>query len=221
MTPRRDLKRRLRDRQAQTGESYTTALRHVQAQVHDLDAEPRPPDLGRRAGRAGRAGRAVRGDRPARAGGDGARPGGPAPPSAMPCSRSAERCTDPNSRRRPASACCTSASAPATTPRSSPTSTRPPGSSATRPIRGSPSGRAPTSRRGRRPPRSPATPALDSRFDAIFINAGCTYARPEWLGTRNGDAPRGRQGLRPGAALHPLLWPGRLRGLGAQGAGMG
>jgi len=23
--------------------------------------------------------------------------------------------------------------------------------------------------------------ALDGRFDAIFINAGCTYARPEWL----------------------------------------
>lgn len=45
MTRRRDLKRRVRDRQAQTGESYMTALRHVQAQVHDLDAEPRPPDL--------------------------------------------------------------------------------------------------------------------------------------------------------------------------------
>jgi len=32
MTQQRDLKRRVRDRQAQTGESYMTALRHVQAQ---------------------------------------------------------------------------------------------------------------------------------------------------------------------------------------------
>ncbi len=32
MTERRDLKRRVRERQARTGESYMTALRHVQAQ---------------------------------------------------------------------------------------------------------------------------------------------------------------------------------------------
>src|SRR5512142_1555815 len=32
MTEKRDLKRRVRERQAQTGESYMTALRHVQAQ---------------------------------------------------------------------------------------------------------------------------------------------------------------------------------------------
>jgi len=45
MTRRRDLKRRVRDRQSHTGESYTTALRHVQAQAHDPAAEARPPDL--------------------------------------------------------------------------------------------------------------------------------------------------------------------------------
>lgn len=42
MTERRDLKRRVRERQARTGESYMTALRHVQEQ-RDA-AEPRDPE---------------------------------------------------------------------------------------------------------------------------------------------------------------------------------
>lgn len=39
MTANRDLKRRVRDRQAHTGESYVTALRHVRAQGGGGDAE--------------------------------------------------------------------------------------------------------------------------------------------------------------------------------------
>ncbi|HSD90238.1 MAG TPA: FHA domain-containing protein [Kofleriaceae bacterium] len=40
MTAKRDLKRRVRERQARTGESYTTALRHVLAAREDDTAEP-------------------------------------------------------------------------------------------------------------------------------------------------------------------------------------
>jgi hypothetical protein len=43
MTRNRDLKRRVRDRQGQTGESYMTALRHVQSQRGDLPAVALPP----------------------------------------------------------------------------------------------------------------------------------------------------------------------------------
>src|SRR5689334_57021 len=42
MTTRRDLKRRVRDRQGRTGESYMTALRHVLAQ-RDEPAPERAP----------------------------------------------------------------------------------------------------------------------------------------------------------------------------------
>jgi hypothetical protein len=42
MTRRRDLKRRVRDRLAQTGESYMTALRHVRALRDPLPTEPPP-----------------------------------------------------------------------------------------------------------------------------------------------------------------------------------
>src|SRR5262245_1885413 len=38
MTAKRDLKRRVRERQARTGESYVTALRHVAAQADHREA---------------------------------------------------------------------------------------------------------------------------------------------------------------------------------------
>jgi hypothetical protein len=41
MTVKRGLERRVRERQARTGESYMTALRHVQGQVHELVEERR------------------------------------------------------------------------------------------------------------------------------------------------------------------------------------
>src|ERR1700759_236878 len=42
MTWKRDLKRRVRQRQAETGESYVTALRHVRAAAPS-EAPPMPP----------------------------------------------------------------------------------------------------------------------------------------------------------------------------------
>jgi hypothetical protein len=44
MTCNRDLKRRVRQRQAETGESYVTALRHVRAAAPDAPRPEPPPD---------------------------------------------------------------------------------------------------------------------------------------------------------------------------------
>jgi hypothetical protein len=43
MTAKKDLKRRVRERQARTGESYITALRHVRAQAPEPPEPPEPP----------------------------------------------------------------------------------------------------------------------------------------------------------------------------------
>ncbi len=42
MTAKKDLKRRVRERQAQTGESYVTARRHVVAQAPEPESPKRP-----------------------------------------------------------------------------------------------------------------------------------------------------------------------------------
>ncbi|MEO7734571.1 MAG: hypothetical protein ABIY55_26685 [Kofleriaceae bacterium] len=44
MTQKRDLKRRVRERQTRTGESYMTALRHVRGEQRDAGEQPEPDE---------------------------------------------------------------------------------------------------------------------------------------------------------------------------------
>jgi hypothetical protein len=53
MTQRRDLKRRVRERQARTGESYVTALRHVRGEPAEAAGAPPSPDVAAAAPSAG------------------------------------------------------------------------------------------------------------------------------------------------------------------------
>jgi hypothetical protein len=52
MTAKRDLKKRVRDRQAKTGESYTAARRHVVAAVQDAEAGSEDTDPGQTSSRS-------------------------------------------------------------------------------------------------------------------------------------------------------------------------